>query len=114
MNIDEQMKHREEQMEKQREHNVLVLLEQVDGKPQPDYHDRTVNLHNVWEEGHDRWKPPYQTYHVYGRVFDSPNTFRHMVVLARNEEDVEDYALTQGIGFRSVKITKLNSPPTTG
>ena len=90
----------EEQLEIQREHDVILISETVDGRTKS---DRVVgNIgHEMIEERYT--DPPYSTYLISGRVFDSPNTFRRMVLLARSEESVKAYANANGIGFRTLE-----------
>tara|TARA_R100001463_G_scaffold127238_2_gene185222 strand:- start:2704 stop:3024 length:321 start_codon:yes stop_codon:yes gene_type:complete len=98
----------EEQLEIQRAHDVILISETVDGRGIS--LDRVVgNIDHEMIE-HRYTDPPYSAYLIYGRVFDHPNTFRKMVLLARSEESVRAYADTNGIGFRTLEqVLKLTA-----
>lgn len=97
----------EEQLEIQRTHDVILISEDVDGKAKINRVVGNID-HEMIENRYT--DPPYSAYLISGRVFDSPNTFRRMVLLARSEESVRAYADTNGIGFRTLEqVLKLTA-----
>ena len=90
----------DKQIEIQRTHDVILISEDVDGKTKSNRVIGNID-HEMIEERYT--DPPYSAYLISGRVFDSPNRFRRMVLLARSEDSVRAYADTNGIGFRTLE-----------
>ena len=89
----------DKQLEIQREHDVILISETVARKTKSDRVVGNID-HDMIEE---RGGVKYNAYLISGRVFDSPNTYRRIVLLARSEESVRAYADTNGIGFRTLE-----------